>query len=237
VDDKLALLFDGLALAIVVAGILLAVGTARISGPVLVSGESVPANILTNTNTINNTTENVVKVKTGGGDNNKSSTQFFPQIVEIKTGQSVTWYNPTKVPEPHTVTFQMGSLYPIQSFLPVELSKSAQFRTLLPSTDSNGQPIVVPGQNHTIFIIAANARAYNPVVINSIGNVTFLDWNAKYTMNGSEKYINSGWLFPTGEVPPGIQAGRTFTITFEKAGLYEYSCVFHPWMTGKVVVK
>jgi methyl coenzyme M reductase beta subunit len=68
VDDKLALLFDGLALAIVVAGILLAVGTARISGPVLVSGESVPANILTNTNTINNTTENVVKVKTGGGD-------------------------------------------------------------------------------------------------------------------------------------------------------------------------
>jgi plastocyanin len=176
VDDKLALLFDGLALAIVVAGILLAVGTARISGPVLVSGESVPANILTNTNTINNTTENVVKVKTGGGDNNKSSTQFFPQIVEIKTGQSVTWYNPTKVPEPHTVTFQMGSLYPIQSFLPVELSKSAQFRTLLPSTDSNGQPIVVPGQNHTIFIIAANARAYNPVVINSIGNVTFLDW-------------------------------------------------------------
>ena len=235
-DDKLVLLFDGLALAIVVTGILLIVSTARISGPFLVSGESVPANILTNT--LNNTTESVVvKVKTGGGDNNESSTQFIPQIVEIKTGQSVTWYNPTKVPEPHTVTFQMGSLYPIQSFLPVELSKSSQFRTLLPSTASNGQPIVVPGQNHTSFIIAANARAYNPVVINSIGNVTFLDWNAKYTMNGSEKYINSGWLFPTGEVPPGIQAGRTFTITFEKAGLYEYSCVFHPWMTGKVVVK
>ena len=70
----------------------------------------------------------MVKVKTGGGDNNKSSTQFFPQIVEIKTGRSVTWYNPTRVPEPHTVTFQMGSLYPIQSFLPVELSKSAQFQ-------------------------------------------------------------------------------------------------------------
>jgi plastocyanin len=232
VDDKLTLLIDGLALAIVVAGILLVVGTARISGSVFVSGESLPAN----TSTLNNT-ENVVKVKAGGGDNNKSSTQFFPQIVEIKPGESVTWYNPTKVPEPHTVTFQMGSLYPIQPFLPVELSKSAQFRTLLPSTASNGQPIVVPGQNHTTFIIAANARAYNPVVINSNGNVTFLNWNAKYTMNGSEKYINSGWLFPTGEVPPGIQAGRTFTITFEKPGLYEYSCVFHPWMTGKVVVK
>jgi plastocyanin len=236
VNDKLVLLFDALALAMV-AGILLVVVAARISGPVLVSGESIPARLLTNTNTLNTTTENVVKVKTGGGDNNISSTQFFPQIVEIKTGGSVTWYNPTKVPEPHTVTFQMGSLYPIQSFLPVELSKSAQFQTLLPSTASNGQPIVVPGQNHTTFIIAANARAYNPVVINSIGNVTFLNWNAKYTMNGSEKYVNSGWLFPIDEVPPGIQAGRTFTITFEKAGLYEYTCVFHPWMTGKVIVK
>jgi plastocyanin len=235
VSDKLVLLFDALALAMV-TGILLVVVAARISGPVVVSGESIPARLLTNVTTLNNTTENVVKIKTGGGDNNISSTQFFPQIVEIRTGGSVTWYNPTKVPEPHTVTFQMGSLYPIQSFLPVELSKSAQL-TLLPSTASNGQPIVVPGQNHTTFIIAANARAYNPVVINSVGNVTFLNWNAKYTMNGNEKYINSGWLFPNGEVPPGIQAGRTFTIIFEKAGLYEYTCVFHPWMTGKVIVK
>lgn len=234
-SDKLVLLFDALALAMV-TGILLVVIAARISGPVVVSGESIPARLLTNVTTLNNTTENVVKIKTGGGDNNISSTQFFPQIVEIRTGGSVTWYNPTKVPEPHTVTFQMGSLYPIQSFLPVELSKSAQL-TLLPSTASNGQPIVVPGQNHTTFIIAANARAYNPVVINSVGNVTFLNWNAKYTMNGNEKYINSGWLFPNGQVPPGIQAGRTFTIIFEKAGLYEYTCVFHPWMTGKVIVK
>jgi plastocyanin len=211
--------------------------TPRISGPVFVSGELIPARPLTNANIPNNSTaENVVKVKTGGGDNNVSSTQFFPQTVEIKTGGSVTWYNPAKVPEPHTVTFLMGSLYPIQPFLPVEVSKSAQL-TLLPSPSSNGEPIVVPGQNHTSFIIAANARAYNPVVINSNSNVTFLNWDAKYTMNGSEKYINSGWLFPTGEIPPDIQAGRTFTITFEKAGLYEYTCVFHPWMTGKVIVR
>jgi len=236
VNNKLVLLNSALAIG-VVTGMLLVVVTPRISAPVFVSGELNPARPLTNANITNNsTTENVVKVKTGGGDNNVSSTQFFPQIVEIKTGGSVTWYNPTKVPEPHTVTFLMGSLYPIQPFLPVEVSKSAQL-TLLPSAGSNGEPIVVPGQNHTSFIIAANARAYNPVVINSNSNVTFLNWNAKYSMNGSEKYINSGWLFPTGESPGGIQAGRTFTITFEKAGLYEYTCVFHPWMTGKVIVR
>ena len=235
-NNKLVLLNSALAIG-VVTGMLLVVVTPRISAPVFVSGELNPARPLTNANIPNNsTTENVVKVKTGGGDNNVSSTQFFPQTVEIKTGGSVTWYNPTKVPEPHTVTFLMGSLYPIQPFLPVEVSKSAQL-TLLPSAGSNGEPIVVPGQNHTSFIIAANARAYNPVVINSNSNVTFLNWNAKYSMTGSEKYINSGWLFPTGESPGGIQAGRTFTITFEKAGLYEYTCVFHPWMTGKVIVR
>ena len=235
-NNKLVLLNGALAIAMV-TGILLVVVTARISGQEFISGKLISARLLTNANTLNNvTTGNVVKVKTGGGDNNVSSTQFFPQTVEIKTGGSVTWYNPTRVPEPHTVTFQMGSLYPTQSFLPVEVSKSAQL-TLLPSAASNGEPIVVPGQNHTSFIIAANARAYNPVVINSNGSMTFLNWDAKYTMNGGEKYINSGWLFPNGEIPPGIQAGRTFTITFEKAGLYEYTCVFHPWMTGKVIVK
>jgi plastocyanin len=236
VNNKLVLLNSALAIGVVI-GMLLVVVTHRMSGPVFVFGELIPATLLTNANISNNsTTENVVKVKTGGGDNNVSSTQFFPQTVEIKTGGSVTWYNPTKVPEPHTVTFLMGSLYPIQPFLPVEVSKSAQL-TPMPSPGSNGEPIVVPGQNHTSFIIAANARAYNPVVINSNSSVTFLNWNAKYSMNGSEKYINSGWLFPTGQIPPGIQAGRTFTITFEKAGLYEYTCVFHPWMTGRVIVR
>lgn len=230
-----SVLFNAFAL-VMIAGILLIGTNARISGSTVASTESISRGLLTNSNTQNTTTENVVKVKTGGGNDNMSFTQFFPQTVEIKIGRSVTWYNPTNVPEAHTVTFQMGSLYPIQSFLPVGLSRSTQL-TLLPSAFSNSQPIVVPGQNHTSFIIAANARAYNPVVIDSSGNVTFLDWNAKYTMNGNEKYINSGWLFPNDEVPPGIQAGRTFTVTFEKAGLYEYTCVFHPWMTGKVIVK
>ena len=30
---------------------------------------------------------------------------FSPQTVEINAGESVTWTNPTKVAEPHTITF------------------------------------------------------------------------------------------------------------------------------------
>jgi plastocyanin len=222
-----------LAIALFV-GILMIFFISTISFLAFVAGAPSPTR--STNETLNNVeTESIVKVKVGGGDNNLSSTQYFPQIVEIKTGGSVTWYNPTRVPVAHTVTFQMGSLFPTQQFLPLEVSKSAQL-TPLPS-GSNGEPIVIPGQNHTNFLIVANARAYNPVVISSNGNVTFLNWNTGYVMHGNEKYINSGWLFPNGEIPPGIQAGRTFTITFEKAGLYEYSCIFHPWMTGKVIVK
>ena len=30
---------------------------------------------------------------------------FSPQTVEINAGENVTWTNPTKVAEPHTITF------------------------------------------------------------------------------------------------------------------------------------
>jgi hypothetical protein len=43
------------------------------------------------------------------------------------------------------------------------------------------------------LIVVGNARAYDPVVIDSTGkNVTYLTLNANYTMDGTEGYVNSG---------------------------------------------
>ena len=86
-------------------------------------------------------------------------------------------------------------------------------------------------------MIAVNARTFNPAVIDSSGNVEFMNPNANYTMDGTEKYVNWGWFLPKGmeQLTPG--AGNTFTVTFEKPGLYNYLCILHPWMTGSIVVK
>jgi plastocyanin len=56
-------------------------------------------------------------------------------------------------------------------------------------------------------------------------------------MDGTEKYVNSGWLLPKGQEQSYPGSGNTFTVTFQKAGTYGYICGVHPWMVGSVVVK
>src|SRR5688572_22216785 len=67
---------------------------------------------MTNINTLDATATPTVesantplKVKAGVGNGSVAIALFSPNQVDIKSGESVTWYNPTPVPEPHTVTF------------------------------------------------------------------------------------------------------------------------------------
>jgi plastocyanin len=55
-------------------------------------------------------------------------------------------------------------------------------------------------------------------------------------MDGTESYLNSGWMWPEGQNPPEAPPLTTFTVTFENPGTYDYVCAVHPWMTGSVVV-
>jgi hypothetical protein len=52
-------------------------------------------------------------------------------------------------------------------------------------------------------------------------------------MTGDELYVNSGWMWPEGQAPPGAPPIKSFSVTFEKAGTYEYLCEVHPWMRVK----
>jgi plastocyanin len=174
-----------------------------------------------------------VVVHAGGGNNTSPLTAFAPQQVRVNAGQSVTWDNPSVVGEPHTVTFVLDNKTATDIVSPFAVPSSTQFSSIPPN--SNNEPLKAPGPGNVV--ITLNARSYIPTVIDSQGNVKhFPPPNANYSMIGSEKYVNSGWLIPKGQqFLPG--SSTTFTVTFLKAGTYNYLCELHPWMHGSVVVK
>ena len=180
------------------------------------------------------TTMATTKVQAGGGNSTAPLTAFVPQNIEIKAGESVTWDNPSTVGEPHTATFVLDNKTTTGIVSPFGVPNSTQFAAIPPN--SNNEPLKVPGQNNVV--IAVNARSFIPTVIDSQGTVKhFAPPNAAYTMNGSEKYVNSGWLVPKGQEQLYPGSSTSFTVTFQKAGAYHYICQLHPWMVGSVLVK
>ena len=182
-----------------------------------------------------NTAGNVFKVEAGRGDTVVVQDQFFPKKTEIKVGQNITWYNPTLVAEPHTVTFVLDNKSMTGVVAPFSFPNSTQFVPLNHSL--NSQPTLVPSKDGINAVVGLNARAFKPVAIDSKDNVKVMSPNSHYTMTGGEKYVNSGWLIPKGLEQSFPGSANTFTVIFEKAGTYNYACLIHPWMKGAVIVK
>lgn len=183
-----------------------------------------------------NVSSTAVNVEAGEGNASMSISSFSPQTVEVNVGQSVKWINPTDVPEPHTVTFVLSNETFADIFSPFAVENSTQFMPVPPN--ANSEPTIIPqGPNGTKLVIALNDRAFNPFVIDEENNIQRLDLNANYNMKGTEKYVNSGTITPAGLTPPAWPPINEFTATFEKPGTYNYLCIFHPWMTGSIIVK
>ena len=186
-------------------------------------------------NTANNSKNTAVKVHAGGENATDMLSVFAPQHIQVSVGQSVIWDNPTIVAEPHTVTFVLDNKTMTGIVSPFAVvPNSTRFEAIPPN--SNNEPLKGPGPNNVV--IAINARAYIPTVIDSQGSARHLPPPAAaYTINGDEKYINSGWLIPKGMEKAYPGSSTAFTATFQKAGTYHYICLIHPWMTGSVNVK
>jgi plastocyanin len=174
-------------------------------------------------------------VEAGRGGITAVRHQFLPPKLEISVGQSVTWYNPSSVAEPHTVTFALDNETMTGLTAPFIVPNSTRFVPLPPG--SNSQPMIFRSKDGINTVVGLNARVFNAVVIDSNDNVRFLHPNAQYVMIGTEKYVNSGWLLPQGKEQSFLGSANTFTVTFKKPGTYNYICMIHPWMKGSIIVK
>jgi plastocyanin len=175
-----------------------------------------------------------IQIQAGGGNSTIPYTVYAPATAQIKTGQSVMWYNPSVAPEPHTVTFALDNSTRPELSATFAVKNSSNF---MPIINSTSEPVIIPNRNNpsTTLILASNAIASSAAVIDSAGNVKHLGKNAAYSIKGDEKLVNSGLLFPRGIGPPN--GSTAFTLTFEKSGTYDYYCILHPWQKGKVLVQ
>lgn len=180
----------------------------------------------------------ISKVQVGGGSNTYPFYGYNPQQIQVKVGSKVVWTTPSNAPiEPHTVTFVLNSKTMTGPDTPFAVPSSTKFIPLPPG--SNSEPNIIPGstKNGMNTVIVNNGRSYNPVTIDSAGTVKAAPPNASFTMKGNEQYVNSGWLIPKAGQKDFPGSSNTFAVTFQKAGTYNYLCILHPWMSGKVIVK
>jgi plastocyanin len=178
-----------------------------------------------------------VSSNVGAGGNGTDWDKFTPQNVTINTGESVTWTNPMQVAEPHTVSFVKDKDMIPPLFAPFSVPNSTEFTSAAPAP--NVEPSIIPDNSNSNnkLVIVDNLRSSAPVAVDSTRtNVTHLPPNSNYTFTGDESYVNSGWMWPMGQVPPGAPPITSFTVTFENPGTYYYMCVIHPWMSGTVTV-
>lgn len=163
--------------------------------------------------------------------------QFSPALLNVKIGQQIMWLNPSRVPDPHTVTFVLDKKSAVSLIVPLLVSNYTQFKTVTPG--ENSMPILMSEPGKTTTLLTLNSRAIEPVVIDHNGlasKITQKNSTGSYNILGSEKYINSGWLLPKGQEKGYPGALTSFEVTFSKPGVYEYADIFHPWMKGKVIV-
>ncbi len=180
---------------------------------------------------------NALSNTVNAGGNGTSWDKFTPQNVTVNADESVTWTNTMQVAEPHTVTFVNDREMIPPLVAPFSVPNNTEFTPAVPAP--NVEPTTMPDSSNpnNKLVIMDNHRASAPVAIDSTKtNVTHLQPNSNYSFAGDESYVNSGWMWPMGQAPPGAPPIASFTVTFENPGTYHYICLIHPWMAGTVVV-
>jgi plastocyanin len=164
-----------------------------------------------------NSTDNIQgRVAVGGGNLTVSINQFSPSNVQIRPGQSVTFYAPSGSTELHNVVIDLTNGEAISS---IELAFilpsgfSTQALELAPPNNV-GEPIIQNTSDGRQAIVALNKVLFHPSTISQNGDPTFLQeqqliqqmqqgaqqgsfmppLSVNYTMQGTEVLVSSGLM-------------------------------------------
>jgi plastocyanin len=96
---------------------------------------------------------------------------------------------------------------------------------------AGGSGVNAPGVSPVQIAETPVSWQYSPqqihVVLGVNNTVTWSSHSISY-----DSVTSRTGAFDSGPIPPG----GSYTFTFESPGTYDYYCVYHPWMTGVVVV-
>jgi plastocyanin len=166
--------------------------------------------------TTTNTVNAQGRVAVGGGNLTLSINQFSPSVIDIQSGENVTFYAPSGSTEIHNVIFDFSNATAISDIaLPFILPPGISSKELQLAPPNNiGEPVNQNTSDGRQEIIALNKVAFHPSVVNQNGNVSYLQeqefmqqieqarlqglymplLSANYTMQGTEKMVSSGLI-------------------------------------------
>ena len=175
---------------------------------------------------------------------------FNPPSIEIKTGTTVTWHNTEPADYPvvsgfhqvveDTGAFDSGRVAPGARWS-YTFDKPGTFSyhcgvhsTMTGQIIVTGKPVKEENKDVRVEIVEPdpndqNSWGYKPKDVDiEVG--TTVTW----VNNGAQTHTvtDDDGAFDSGDMAPGDK----FTFTFKKAGVYNYKCTPHPWMTGKITV-
>ena len=143
----------------------------------------------------------------GAGEKTSAINVYFPRRVSIRAGDTITWKMNTAA-DPQTVTF--NDQRPEDDVISVPTSGVADTVFGNGSSDSMFNP----------NLLYPTRREDDPVEV----------WRGA-------GYVNSGVMFPKPQLPPGFPLIDTFSLRFDKPGVYPYYCGIHDFHKGVVVVE
>ena len=146
-------------------------------------------------------------VLVGAGEKTTAINVYFPRSVRIRAGDTVTWKMNTQA-DPQTVTF----------------------------SDQRPEDDVIPvpsgGSGDSLFGGGSSSSMLNPNMLYP----TRREDDPVEAWRGAG-YVNSGIMFPKPHLPPGFPQIDTFSLIFDKPGVYPYFCGIHDFHKGVVVVE